>query len=198
MLVYDAKTICNLGLKKIAASSVSSLEPPRTPIEKHCYDGYPHWKRTELTKRRWVFATPMIQLTQEGPVLEGAMLEVMCGRKYRYALPENVIRLIRNARTEWVVREEFVYSAYDQLIVEAIVDQPEAKFTSDFAEVLACRVAMESVEFATQSNTKTGTAVDLYRNAINEAGKNNAFVIGSEQINEPDDESDWLNARWGF
>jgi hypothetical protein len=198
-MLYDPKTICNLGLKKIAASPVSSLEPPRTPIEKHCADGYPHWKRTELAKRRWVFATEFVQLTQEGPAItDSAMLYALGGRNLKYKMPSDAIRLIRDARTEWVSRGGYIYSSQPNLIVEVILDKTEDLFSSEFAEVLACRVAKESVEFATQSNTKTGTADALYNNALSEAGKNNAFVIGSEKTNEPDDESDWLNARAGY
>jgi hypothetical protein len=59
----DAKLICNLGLGKLGTQSrVANLDPPVSGVEKHCAQGYPTWRDSELRKHRWVFQ-PHIQAT---------------------------------------------------------------------------------------------------------------------------------------
>lgn len=185
------KDIINIGLGKIGASKCSSIVPPKSPLERHCADGYPNWRDSELQKRRWVFALDIVTFTQSGPPLENEI------QKYRYAIPTDVLRVIRNKRSEWIRRGEFVYSAGTTFTSEVIVRKTAALFDPLFIEVLACRVAQECVEFATQSNAKLQTANALYKEAINQAGRANAFVIGTEDTETDDDHSSWVFERWG-
>ena len=55
--MYTKVQIINLGLGKISSSLISRIDPPKSPLERYCADGYENWKRTEIAKRRWVFAT---------------------------------------------------------------------------------------------------------------------------------------------
>lgn len=189
----DAKTICNLGLGKIAASRVVTLSPPRSPVEKHCADGYANWRDDELGKRRWVFALEAATLTQAGDPQD----KLLDGRKYKYALPNDCLKPIRDKHTEWVQRGLFLWSAYSSLPpIEYIRKANENEFPADFVNVLAARVAMESTEFCTQSNTKLQNAGQLYKDAVQSAGRSNAFVIGPEDTSLDDDNSTWITARW--
>jgi len=104
----DAKSILNLGLGKIAASRIVSMDPPRSPIEKHCAQGYVHWRDLELAKRDWMFAyISGYPLTSEGPPLTSPT----DGRAYRFGLPTDFIRPLRSKATEWERRGGYLYSA---------------------------------------------------------------------------------------
>ena len=188
----DAKTICNLGLGKIGGSRVNSLSPPKSAVERHCAEGYTVWRDDELKKRRWVFAITYADLTKVGPDVDVAN----DGRKYKFSLPNDCLRPLRDKHTEWEQRGQFIYSAYSAMKLAFIARKPENEFPSDFVNVLACRVARESVEFATQSNTKEQSAETKYLNAVDDAARSNSFIIGPEDIQVADENSEWISARW--
>lgn len=182
--------VINLGLGKIAASQISRIDPPVSSLEKFCANGYPHWKPSELAKRRWVFATAIDYVLPQVAYLEDT------DQPYKYELPANCLRPIRVKRTEWIQRKRFIHSAYEGLKISYIEDVPASGFDPLFVEVLACRVALESVEYVTQSNTKKADAAQLYKMAVSEAAQNNAFVIGPEDIQDDDNVFPWLTARY--
>lgn len=191
----DPKSICNLGLAKIAANRVNSLNPPKSPIERHCAEGYAQWRDSELTKRRWVFATRVEALSKVGPDLTNPS----DGRKYKFALPNDCLRPLRDKHTRWVQRGNFLYSDSEEPIeLEFIFRCPEANMTSLFIDVLAARVAVESVEYATQSNTKAEAVERMYANSVSIAGRSNAFIIGPEDVTLADENSEWITARFDF
>lgn len=187
----DAKSIINLGLGKIAASKISSITPPRSPLEKHCADGYPIWRDHELSKYDWVFAKAYSQLTLSG----GLVTTPPDGRQYRYAMPNDCLRPIRTKQTEWEQRGSYIYSAYSTLVLEYIRKALEAEFVPPFIDVLASRVAIECVEYATQSNSKEETAQAKYTMSVNNAAKLNAFVIGPQDVRLDDNNSEWVDNR---
>lgn len=183
--------IINLGLGKIAASTVTNITPARTPIEKHCAAGYPHWRDSELAKRRWTFALkkePLTRTTDDPYDTD---------RPYRYALPNDCIRPLRDKRTTWRRFAQFLHSPEPTLMLEYTARINEAYMDPLFVEVLACRVAQECAEFATQSNTKGGSADEKYRLALNEAGRNNAFTLDVEDMTSPDESDEWILGRFG-
>ncbi len=182
--------IINLGLSKIASSRVSRIDPPVSPLERFVAEGYEHWKRSELTKRRWVFATEDDYTLTRTETLENV------DRPYKFQLPVECLRPIRGKRTEWKQRRRFIYSAYDTLRVSMIMNVDEAEFDPLFVEVLACRIALESVEYVTQSNTKKADSEALYRVAVDEAARANAFVIGPEDIGEDDSDFPFITSRF--
>src|SRR5690606_6102471 len=130
--------VINLGLSKIASSSISRIDPPVSSLERFMAAGYVHWKRSELTKRRWVFAT------EDSYKL--ALLEVLDGqdRPYKYSVPTECLRPIREKRTEWKQRKRFILSAHDNLRISFIENVSEVDFDPLFVEVLASRIALES------------------------------------------------------
>lgn len=187
----NAVTMCNLGLAKLGAQRVNDLSPPRAPLEKHCAEGYPYWRKQELMRKRWRFAIERATL---------ALSETLTGvdQPYKFAKPTACLRLIRRKSEEWEERGGFVYSAFSTLTVEYIKDKSEAEFDPLFVDVLACRVALECVEAVTQSNTKAAVLERRYNDALNDAALNNAFVNGPEDIQSGDGAFSWLDARYGY
>lgn len=187
----DALSICNLGLGKISASTVTNLTPPRSGLEKHCSAGYPVWRDSELQKRVWYFAKKHQILT-----LSGEDDSLKDGRKYKFAVPTDNIKLLRDKYTRWEQRGQHIWHSANTLTVEYVWRVPEALFDALFVDVLACRVGLESVEYATQSNTKGDSIQDKYNRAVMEAAKANAFVIGPQDVSLADENSEWVTARW--
>jgi len=179
----------NLGLSKISSSRVSRIDPAVTPLEAFMATNYPHWRRRELAKRRWVFATEKnYQLTQED-ILTGV------DKPYKYRVPNDCLRPLRTNETEWEQRGKYIYSNYNELKINYIKNVVEADFDVLFTEVLACAVAVERVEYVTQSNAKKEFAVNLYRDAVIDAARANDFIIGPEDLNGNDDATPWVMGR---
>lgn len=181
--------IINLGLSKIASSRITRLDPAATPLEKFMAANYPQWKRTELTKRRWVFAMVYDYTLTLNATLTGV------DKPYKYVLPEDCLRPIRGKRTEWRQAGRYIYSSCSTLNLDYIKNVLEADFDPMFNEVLACKVAMESAEYVTQSNTKVAVAKQNYLDMVADAAHANAFVIGPEDIQETDEAFSWVNAH---
>lgn len=188
---YDPKSIINLGLGKITASRVSSLAPPKTPIEVKCAEGYDHWRDDELAKRDWRFAL----VEGHAPTLVTTLTDVSL--PYKYALPNNYLRALPGTRTRWSIRGTFLYSDSNVELFDYIKRTTEADFSPAFAELLACRVAMEMAEHVTQSNSKGETADRKYERALAEAARQNAFITGPQEVLTADENDEWLTSRWG-
>lgn len=187
--MYTIAQIKNLGLAKLSASRVVN-DPPRTPLEIHCNEGYNAWKTQELTKRRWVFALEDdVALTQEA-VISGAE------QPYKYAIPTDCLRPIRQRYTEWKQRGRYIYSADNLLKIQYIKNKAESEFDPLFVDVLAWRVAIECVEMVTQSSSKKAECAQGYKDARAIAGQMNAFIIGPEDIAVDDDDFPFVNARY--
>lgn len=187
---YTALSICNLGLSKIGQARASNIENPKHKWEGLLKEGYPHWRDNELAKRRWRFATRSgISLglqDQEGPP----------ATPYRFKVPDTALRIVREKRSAWVRQTNLILlSPYSSETVEIIFRVPEVEFTPEFAEALACRVAVEMVEPVTQSNEKFNKVTSLYARAIDEAARLNAFELEPHTLTTPDDFSEWVDAR---
>ena len=89
------------------------------------------------------------------------------------------------------------FQAHDQnLRVSLIMNVPESELDPLFIEVLACRIAMECVEYVTQSNTKMEAASVLYDRAVTDATRANSFVIGPENITNDDSAYPFVHERF--
>lgn len=188
--MYTNVQIINLGLTKIGSARISRIDPPVSSLERLCAEGYPQWKRSELTKRRWVFATEDYYKLAQVDEVSGVE------RPYKYALPVDCLRPVRQKRTEWKQRGKFIWSSCQDLRISYIKNVEEKDLEALFVDVLACRIAVECVEAITQSNTKKADAETLYQQAVNNAGQVNAFVIGPEDIQQDDDDFSFVNSRY--
>lgn len=194
--MFTQVQIVNIGLSKIASSRVSRLDPAETSLERFVADNYNHWKQSEIAKRRWLFATEDdVLLAKVGSLDSDIPLERTDGRNYKYALPVDCLRPVRGKYTEWLQRRRFIYSARDNLRLTYIANVDESEFAPLFVEVFAARIALESVEYITQSNTKKADIQALYRIAVNDAAKVNAFVRGPEDVVSDDSDFPFLTAR---
>ncbi len=188
--MFTAVQIINIGLSKIGASRISDINPPRSSLERFNADNYDHWKRSELAKRRWVFAL------EENYALPHVETLTNVERPYKYELPTKCLRPVRERHTEWRQRKRFIFSAYPGLRVTFIENVTEPEFGPMFVEVLAARIAMENVEYNTQSNTKFSTAKAMYDEAVTQAGQMNAYVVGPEDVADEDENFDFVTSRW--
>lgn len=191
----NALSVINLGLGKIAANRCSTINPPKSSLERHCASGYPTWRDSELTKRTWYFSLRTTVLTLSP---EATPTDMGDGRMSRYAVPTDMVRPIRDKRTRWIQRGKFIFDTSPVLTLEYVASIPESEWDAVFRDVVSCRVAQECVEFATQSNTKGDTADQKYAKAISEAAAANAFVAGPSDIRTDDSNDEWLMARYGY
>jgi hypothetical protein len=186
----DAKTVINLGLAKLGAS-INSISPATSSLEKHCAAFYPQWKRSELAKRRWVFATQYISLNLDGAAT------VTTERPFAFTIPPNVIRIVRPKATVWEQNGKVILHVENTLSIKAVVDVDENDCDALFIDALACRVGKECIDKVSESNVKFGTLERWYKEAIREAGQSNAIIVGPEENSEPDEIDPWAAARFG-
>lgn len=183
--------IINLGLSKGSSSRIRQIAPPLTQLEQFMAGNYAQWKREELAKRRWVFA----MVDNYAPVLSATIPNV--DKPFKYNLPNDCLRPLRGKRTEWKQRGRALYSNYSSgLLFDYISNIAESEFDPLFNEVLACKIWWESCEYVTQSNTKKQDAEAKYDRAVRTAAQANAFVIGPEDIEDVDEDFDFVNARY--
>lgn len=185
--------VINGGLSKIAASRVSTIAPPQTNLERFMADNYEQWRDAELSAHRWRFALEYRALTLQST-------STTLAKPYAFGIPNDAMRAIREKGTEWEQRRKLLYSAYPTLTALFVVRVTENDFDPLFAEVLSCKVAFESAEYVTQSNTKKADAKVLYDEAVDRARQMNAFLTGSEEVSGEDDpgtEYTWLTSREG-
>ena len=188
--MYTKVQIINLGLGKISSSLISRIDPPQSSLERFCADGYENWKRTEIAKRRWVFA-----IDDEVAL---PMIEERDGSEFRYVyqLPTDCLRPIRLKRDMWRQRRRTIQAHDRDLRVSLVMNVPESELDPIFVEVLACRVALECVEYVTQSNTKMEAASVMYDRAVTDASRSNSFVIGPEDITSDDGAYPFVHERF--
>lgn len=188
--MYTNVQIINFGLNKLGSARISRVDPPVTSLERVCAEGYPQWKRQELMKRRWVFATedyfPLAQVDFLSEV----------DKPYKYSMPPECLRPVRRKRTEWKQSGKFIYSQEPNLRISYIKNVKDEDLEALFVDVLACRIALECAEVVTQSNTKKSDAEALYSQAVAAAGQANAFVIGPEDIQEDDNDFSFVYSRY--
>lgn len=191
----DPKTIINQGIGYLGQHGISSYDNPQNPLERRVVSQYQQQRKSELLKRRWVFARhfAQLQLSAEKPM-------ATADRPYAFEKPNDYLAAVRDRSSKWQIRGGFIYHSSDSLALEYKADVPESEFDPLFIDVLAARIAMDNCEWITQSNTKFETVFQrFYIPAIQVAAANNAFIIGSEDETELLDEDDtWIHARAGY
>ncbi|MFN3612684.1 hypothetical protein [Tepidimonas sp.] len=182
--------VINRGLGKLSASTISAIEPPRTGVERFMADNYPGWRDSEIAKRRWRFALQRVKLTPTGDALTDDL------KPYAFQLPPDCLRVIRKRGDRWEQRGTKLFHTETELTIDYLRRVPEVEFDPMFAEVLACRIAVESCEFVTQSTAKLADKRGEYKDAVGEAVRTNSFVTGPENLSEDDNEFSWVYERY--
>ncbi len=187
------KEICNQGLGKIGASRVNNLSPAVTTLEIKCAAEYPQWKASELQQRRWTFATTLLQITSVATMTSAQAPD---GRIYQFAVPGDMLRPIRPKNCTWVRRGQFLYDYSNVVNLEYIRNVPDNELSDAlFVDVLAGRVALECAELAAQSPAKKRDAFTYRENAIEIAGRMNAFTLDASSTEGDDAGYTWDYAR---
>lgn len=191
MATVTKLTIAKLGLGRIASSVLSSIDTPRSVLERRIADGYDVWRDSELKKHDWVFAKASAVLTVTLPA------RTLSPRPYRFELPVDFLRPLRTKRARWEIEGTALYDVQqDDFRLDYIARKPENEFPPDFQQVLGARIAIECAEIATQSASKLQLAMDGYDYFTNEARRNNAFTIEPPDNTLDDENSSWVYGRY--
>lgn len=183
--------ICNMALQKLGAARITSLSED-SPNARECNACYAAMRDLELRKHRWSFATRREALAADASA-------PAFGPAYSYTLPSDFLRLLEpdpaeNYNTlDWRIEgRKIVTDAAAPLNVRLIyrVEDPN-EFDAAFAEALACRIALQTCEKITQSNTKMEAIRMQYKDAITEARRANAI----ETISAEPPVDTWDSAR---
>lgn len=187
---YTNVDIINLGLGKFSSSEIKQINPPLTALERRC-SKYGQWKESELTKRRWVFATDLAYDLPQISFTDGLRFP------YKYQLGPNVLRPIRESGATWRQEGRTIISDIADLTIPVVLNILEAQFDPLFVDVLACRVWQETVSTVKESDAGRDRATEAYDDAVTTAAKNNAFTIGPEKYGNDDDAFEFLTGRSG-
>lgn len=184
--------ICNLALQKLGASRITSLDEDSVNAREMnaCYTAI---RDAELRKHTWNFAVKRVSLPADssGPTH---------GPDNSFTLPADFLRLLApdpsvNVNTlDWRVEGRAIVTDDDApLLVRYIyrVEDPN-EFDALFIDALACRLAWQTCEKITQSNTKKADVRDEYKEIIREAKRANAI---EQNTNDEPPADTWDTAR---
>lgn len=192
MAIQSDVDICNLAQDLLGAEALASIDAPRSANEKRYARNYPVIRDAELRKRRWNFAKELAIMTPVGtPMYDGR------NTYYRYNLPGDCIRPIRQGVDDWISKgAQLLWTTSGTLRVWYTARKAAALMDPLFQQMLAAALAMELCEAVTQSNEKKADAANKYELVRREAGSANAFEIGPEKIADDDSAFDWVQSRY--
>jgi hypothetical protein len=192
MPVQTPESICNLALDKLGADPIQSLSAPIKPNEKLLARQYTHQRDAELRAHRWLFALEVRRLTPTGTPITNDLDDVL----YRYTMPTNAVRAIRQSGTTWQVRgRELLDPSSTTITVKFVMQTETALFDELFTEALACKLAEVCCEKITRSSDKVEQMRTMYKTAIDTARRINAFEVGPEVFSSSEFEGSWDMAR---
>jgi hypothetical protein len=192
MPTQSPEGISNLALAKLAADPITTLTAPVKPNEKLMARLYTHQRDTELRAHRWLFALEVRRLTPTGTPITNDLDDVL----YRYTMPTNAVRAIRQSGTTWQVRgRELLDPSSTTITVKFVMQTETALFDELFTEALACKLAEVCCEKITRSSDKVEQMRTMYKTAIDTARRINAFEVGPEVFSSSEFEGSWDMAR---
>lgn len=206
-MAVSAVDVCNRALQKLGAARIAALAE-NSPNARDCNAAFTHLRDAELRAHPWNFARFRIQLAANAtapafgfsnqftlpadflrPVLESSADSTGLGRRSS---------LTGRVGVDWQVESNadgelsILTNTADtlNLIYIRVVSDPN-RFDPLFVESLAGRMAYELAEKITQSNSKKVAAKDMWKDAIAEARKANAFE--NQPMEAPED--NWVSER---
>lgn len=183
--------ICNRALDKLGVEPINSVETPTLINEKRFARIYPQVKRRELRKRRWRCAVKEASLSATEGKSGGSR------PRYRFPLPNDCLRPLRDDATTWEVYGKMLFwDGSGPLDIEYVADISETLFDDALADVIICKLAEEMAEPVSQNANKKAQMQQDYKDAVREASRDNAFLIGDEDLRDSDAGFDWLGARY--
>lgn len=189
--------ICNLALQRLGAKSISSLTEDSTAA-RACNRVFEQARDSELRAHPWSFARARVQLA-------AVSTDPIFGFAKQYALPADYLRILpTNGVNATPLQDDFQIESnpdggrviltntgapINLIYIKRVVDPQQ--FDALFTELLIARIAMDTAEEITQSNTKKAEAKEHYREVRSEARRINAF----ERPPEDPPQDRWLTAR---
>lgn len=197
----DKTAIANYALSKLGEDPILALTDDLKRA-KHLNRIFDQVRDAELRRHRWKFSLRRTQLS-------ALVATPSFGYAHRYPLPADYLALVQvndiyirpltKAQAPWSVEgsdtgTEILTNLTAPLKVRYVAKVTNAGlFDPLFVEVLACKLAVETAEILTQSETKRARAADEYAFAVKEAKR-------QDGIENPPDElpaGTWLAAREG-
>lgn len=187
--------IANRALTKLGQARIIALD--QNSVAANTLDSmFDIVRDNELRDHVWNFAKARAEL----PALaDTADIDF----SHQYQLPSDYIRLLQLSEFKvypypppgglYVIEgRRILTNAHAPLRIRYIrqIEDPTF-FDASFVEVLACRLAAESCETLTNSNTKKQSAWQEYNEALRRAIRSNAVELAAEAIQD----DTWLEAR---
>lgn len=189
MAAASEVSIANRALQLLGAKRISSLSQDH-PNARSMNAAYERVRDRELRKYDWGFAIKRASIAADGD-------ETLWGDWYRYSLPNDYIRLIRDDESglsvDWKIEGLFILSkdaAPLEIRYVAQITDPNY-FDALFIEALAAALAVACCKEIADSTSDKESLKEDYKDAIAEAKKWGAIEKGSQEF--PED--DWITAR---
>lgn len=183
--------ICNRALQKLGAKRITSLTEDSVNA-RSVNACYAILRDAELRRHPWNFAIDRAQLAAD-------VTAPLFGKENSFPLPANYLGPIPpypeynvNNR-DWQIEGGKIYTNDAAPLNFRYVKQVTDPNLMDplFREALSARIALEICEELMDSNAKVATVAEMYKEAINEAKKLNAF----EKIASKPPEDEWVTVR---
>lgn len=198
---WDKTKIVNLALIKIGDDRLSNADTTDTKPAKVMREIYDNTRDALLQSYPWNFAIELASLAVSGTAPEWGFIN-------KFPLPTNLLALlaIKDIVTTRIITgesgQETPYQVIGKFIhtnlaapleiryIKQITD--EAQFTPLFGEAFAAKLAVDSGESITQSNTKNAWLLAGFDRTISRAFSADAI----ENPADPLPEDEWINARF--
>lgn len=183
--------IANLALQKLAQGRITDLDQdvPAAIEIKTCFE---HCRDLELATHNWRFAIKRMLLSPDATA-------PAFGKNYAFLLPADLLKPILEDRqgSDWEIENHngnvAILTNYNDPIRLRYVSRVSdvTRFPPYFDEMLSCRIAAQTCEVLTNSNSKQEAVMKWYTDAMRTAKKTNAFI--TVPVEPPVD--DWDYAR---
>lgn len=194
--------LCNSALQRLGAATIMSIGD-NSREARACAVAYDSTRKSELRKRKWLFAT-------KRKTLAAASTAPEFGYAYAFPLPSDCLRVLlpRDSSLDWKIESRQILTnsrvsplmigdptpavSGSALFLNYIADVEDAtSFDPNFYDMLAIQLAIRLCEPLTNSNQKKASLLAEYKDAIASAAKSQAFEMLAQD--PPDD--GWLTAR---
>ena len=150
-------SICNSALIKLGVETITALSD-NTRQAKLCNEQYNKLRKSLLREHVWNFAVKRVSLT-------ASLTTPAWGFSHQFTLPSDYLRIVDLEYTDdkYQVENNLILANRNTLNLRYIYDITDVtKFTSDFAELLAMRIAVDLSYVLVQSNSLTQQLVAMY------------------------------------
>lgn len=171
MAIQSAVDVCNSALQKVGAASIISLSD-NSRSARACAQAYDTNRRSELRKHHWNFAMKRVVLAPDATAPAFDYL-------YQFTLPSDCLKVILppDDTIDWVIESgKLLTNNGTSVNLRYIADVTDpTKWDAAFYDMVSIATAIDIVEVITNSTAKMQALEKAYKDALNEARRNNAF-----------------------